>query len=66
MCFVEPGIVLQLGNGDIVAFDSAALSHFNEQFSGFRASLVFHSDKESLEWINSRNHWQDNLHFHST
>jgi hypothetical protein len=61
LCLFEPGIVLDLHHGDAVIFASAAISHFNLHYKGYRASLVFHSDKSGLEWHKDRNGWAHNL-----
>ncbi|KJA18159.1 hypothetical protein HYPSUDRAFT_102132, partial [Hypholoma sublateritium FD-334 SS-4] len=34
LCFAEPGVRLQLRNGDIVMFLSGKLTHFNMHFQG--------------------------------
>ena len=46
----EPGLVLGQRNGDMIAFPSGDISHFNMDFFGFRSSLVFHSDAASESW----------------
>jgi hypothetical protein len=66
LCLYEPGVVLELKNGDVVLFDSAALTHFNLHFKGFRASLVMHSDKAAEAWIGNRNGWKNHVDFRST
>lgn len=46
--------------GDAVIFASAAISHFNLHYKGYRASMVFHSDRRGLDWVKDRNGWADN------
>lgn len=57
---LEPGLVLGQRNGDMIAFPSGDVSHFNMDFLGFRSSLVFHSDAASENWTgppsNEENH----------
>lgn len=57
LCFSEPGIRLELRNGDMVVFPSHKISHFNMPFVGERASVVFHSDREGKKWADNRNGW---------
>jgi hypothetical protein len=66
LCFYEPGLVLDLKNGDIVLFKSDCLSHFNLYFKEIRASLVFHSDKASGALVSNRNGWKDHSDLRST
>ena len=35
LCFVEAGLVLSLKLGDVIAFPSTKLTHFNAHFSGY-------------------------------
>ena len=62
LCLEELGIRFSLINGDLVAFPSQNISHFNTHFSGMRASIVFHTDADSESWISCRNHWQHSLY----
>jgi hypothetical protein len=62
ICFLEPGIRLQLICGDMVAFPSAKISHFNMNFRGERASLVLHSDSSGDNWVKNRNNWEHNIY----
>jgi hypothetical protein len=62
ICFLEPGIKLQLICGDMVAFSSAKISHFNMNFRGERASLVLHSDSSGDNWVKNRNNWDHNIY----
>ena len=57
----EPGIVLDLQDGDAIIFNSVRLSHLNLDYSGYRASLVFHTDASSDGWVNGRNCWSHNV-----
>src|ERR1700678_177724 len=59
----EPGIVADLKNGDIIIFKSSKITHFNLHYTGFRASIVLHSDKEFDRWVENRNNWQDHNYF---
>ena len=61
LCLEEFGIRFSLINGDVVAFPSQKISHFNTHFLGKRISIVFHTDADSKSWINHRNHWQHSL-----
>lgn len=61
LCFLEPGIRLPLQNGDMIIFPSAQISHFNLDFKGERASLVFHSDGSGDNWVENRNGWEGSL-----
>ncbi|KAF9479843.1 hypothetical protein BDN70DRAFT_764456, partial [Pholiota conissans] len=58
LCFMEPGIRLQLTSGNAVLFRSSELSHFNMHYDGMRASLVFHSDFAGEKWSKTRNGWE--------
>ena len=60
---MEPGLVLCLRNRDAVAFPSHKVTHFNLNFKGKRASLVFHSDKAGLAWCEDGNGWKGNKYF---
>jgi hypothetical protein len=48
LCIQEPGIVLNLRNGDAVLFSSSSITHFNLNHKGRCTSLVFHSAGLSL------------------
>jgi hypothetical protein len=61
LCLEELGIKLDLDNGDIIAFPSQKISHFNTHFKGERVSIVFHTDAESKNWVQHRNYWKDSL-----
>jgi len=62
ICFLEPGIRLQLLCGNIVLFPSRKISHFNMDFKGERASLVLHSDSSGDNWVKNRNNWEHNIY----
>jgi predicted 2-oxoglutarate/Fe(II)-dependent dioxygenase YbiX len=66
LALLEPGVLLELRNGDMVIFPSSKISHFNMHYSGERASLVFHTDSAAKSWIKDRNGWAKNIHFRST
>lgn len=59
----EPGIFVDLKNGDIIIFKSSKITHFNLHYTGYRASIVLHSDKGIDCWVENRNNWQDNYYF---
>lgn len=60
---VEPGILADLDNGDMIAFTSADTSHFNMDYKGKRASMVFHTDRAGKGWIKDNNGWKKNEFF---
>jgi len=66
LCFMEPGIRLELQNGDMVAFPSHSISHFNMDYIGKRASIVFHSDREGQKWAKNRNGWDHTAYMNTT
>src|ERR1700709_2388271 len=45
LCLLENGLVLELRNGDIALFRSSEGTHFNLDYQGERASLVFQTGK---------------------
>ena len=55
LCLHEPGICLELSQGDIVIFRSREITHFNLRYDGYRASIVLHSDKHLKSWHHDRN-----------
>lgn len=63
LCMMEPGLVLRIRSGDAVAFPSQKITHFNLDFKGTRASMVFHSDKAGLSWCDDGNGWKGNKYF---
>jgi hypothetical protein len=44
ICLFELGLVIKMKSGDILAFPSCNITHFNLHFSGWRGSIVLHSD----------------------
>ena len=60
LCLVEPGLVLPLRSGDCVVFPSCKITHFNLHYTGTRASIVCHSDREGLKWVGNRMGWCGN------
>ncbi|KAG2335730.1 hypothetical protein BDR05DRAFT_953861 [Suillus weaverae] len=65
LCLLENGLVLELRPGDIALFRSSEVTHFNLDYWGTRASLVFQTDKEFASWVKDRNGWVDNATMHS-
>jgi hypothetical protein len=62
--FTELGIVVEMENGDSSLFRSSKLTHFNEHYQGWRASLVLHTDGSFGSWTHgNRNNWGSNKHF---
>jgi hypothetical protein len=59
----EPGLVVELKNGDMIVFPSEKITHFNLHFEGRRGSVVFHSDVENDEYQKDFNGWDGNIHF---
>ncbi|KAG2747734.1 hypothetical protein P692DRAFT_20737377, partial [Suillus brevipes Sb2] len=56
----EPGLVVELLQGDFIVFQSARVTHFNTHYQGKRASMVLHTDKEIQHWARYHNGWGDN------
>jgi len=61
LVMVEPGLVLGQRNGDMMAFPSGDISHFNMDFLGYRSSLVFHSDAASESWAGPPSNGKDSI-----
>jgi hypothetical protein len=59
----ESGIVVECANGDCIGFSSVTQTHYNLDFSGLRASLVFHTDKDFQRWFKNMNGWINNIYF---
>ena len=57
----EPGLVLDLKEGAMVIFPSSKITHFNLHFTGFRGSVVLHTDKELKSWLENRNGWHNHM-----
>lgn len=64
LVLVEQGLVLELGNGDVVVFRSAESTHFNLDYSGKRASFVLNTDSHMDSWEKNKNGWAGNDHYH--
>ncbi|KAJ7771121.1 hypothetical protein DFH07DRAFT_734921 [Mycena maculata] len=72
MCFVIPlgefeggqlglyevGFSFDLKMGDVLAFPSCHLTHFNCHFKGRRATIVLHTDPKGDAWAEKCNGWQ--------
>lgn len=65
LCLLENGLVLELRSGDVALFRSSEVTHFNLDYRGTRASLVFQTDKEFAAWVRDHNGWVDNTTMHS-
>ena len=64
LCLYEPGLVVPLRPGDIIVFPSTRITHFNIHYSGCRASIVLHTDREIDKWTNGQqNSWSHNMYF---
>jgi hypothetical protein len=59
----EVGIVVESRSGDAVVFPSISQAHYNLDFCGLRAFLVFHTDKDLQCWFKNINGWMDNIYF---
>lgn len=62
MVLYEPGLVLDLKNGNFVVFSSNKITHFNLDFEGVRGSLVLHTDKALERWQKDFNGWKTNVY----
>ncbi|KAJ6545125.1 hypothetical protein B0H10DRAFT_1853024, partial [Mycena sp. CBHHK59/15] len=51
LCLYEAGLSFDLHLGDIMAFPSCDLTHFNLHFKGLRGTLVLHSDRQGDNWV---------------
>lgn len=60
----EPGFLADMDNGDMVIFRSASTTHFNLDYKGKRASMVFHTDRASKGWVEDSNGWGSCEFFH--
>lgn len=65
LCLLENGLVLELRPGDVALFRSSEVTHFNLNYKGARASLVFQTDREFAAWVKNNNGWVDNATMHS-
>lgn len=64
LVLVEQGLVLEVGNGDVVVFRSGESTHFNLDYSGQRASFVLHTDRGMVSWQKDKNFWRGNYYYH--
>lgn len=62
LCLYHPGVALELEPGDVVAFPSDRISHFNLEMSGLRGSLVLATDRDTRSWTETRNGWGHAIH----
>ena len=62
LCLYQPGVVLELQPGDMVAFPSNRIAHFNLEMSGLRGSLVMATDVSVNTWKETRNYWKHAVH----
>lgn len=63
LCLYQPGLMLLLCSEDAVIFHSCEVTHFNLTYTGKQASLVLHSDREGLKWVDGKMCWARNLYF---
>lgn len=64
LCLYEPGLLVPLRHGDFVVFPSCSVTHFNLCYTGQRASIVLHTDREMVKWrAEDRNGWKNNMDF---
>ncbi|PBK59124.1 hypothetical protein ARMSODRAFT_899683, partial [Armillaria solidipes] len=61
LCLFEPGMVLRLSSWDVFIFRSVDITHFNLHFSGVRASLVLHTDREAADYAKDYNGWFEHI-----
>lgn len=54
----EPGLRLDLKNGDVVMFPSSRISHFNLHYRGKRGSIVMHGDRWYKTWVEGKTGWK--------
>ena len=62
----EPGLRFKVSRGDILMFPSAKIMHFNMHYEGLRLTLVFHTDRDSKRWMESRNGWEQHINITGT
>ena len=53
----ELGLVFALRFGDIFIFESSNLTHFNLEYTGYRGSLVMHTDSSIQRYMKDMNGW---------
>ena len=61
ICLYELGLVVKLRPGDVLVFPSCHITHFNLHFTGFRGSLVLHSDRQGANWVKDCNGWEKHV-----
>ncbi|KAJ7626890.1 hypothetical protein FB45DRAFT_749998, partial [Roridomyces roridus] len=57
LCHYETGFCFGLKQGDVHAFPSCDITHFNLHFKGLRGGLVLHSDRYGESWVRDCNGW---------
>ncbi|KAF9001417.1 hypothetical protein BDZ89DRAFT_1081836 [Hymenopellis radicata] len=60
----EAGLVVRTYTGDSLVFQSCRITHFNLHYTGKRASIVFHSDRDGSAWAKDRNGWGNKTYFY--
>ena len=53
----ELGLVFELRNGAIFLFESPFITHFNMPYTGYRGSLVLHTDASIRHFLADHNGW---------
>ncbi|KAK0442065.1 hypothetical protein EV421DRAFT_1711006 [Armillaria borealis] len=61
LCLFKPGLVLRLLSWDAFIFRSVDITHFNLHYSGVRASLVLHTDREAADFAKDYNGWIEHI-----
>ncbi|KAJ7273894.1 hypothetical protein C8J57DRAFT_1063015, partial [Mycena rebaudengoi] len=57
LCLHELGLKINGKTGNLLAFPSCWITHFNTHFEGLRCTLVLHTDKDGLEWEKDGGGW---------
>ncbi|KAG1846525.1 hypothetical protein C8R48DRAFT_677849 [Suillus tomentosus] len=57
LCLRENKLVLKLHSSNIAIFRSSEVTHFNLDYKGARASLIFQTDREFAAWVKNQNGW---------
>jgi hypothetical protein len=58
LCLVEAGLQFELCPGDVVAFMSGQLTHFNLPFAGCRLTIVCYTERSLEAWLHgNHNAW---------
>lgn len=60
----EPGLVLELENGDFAIFQSDKVTHYNLEYEGLRASFVLQSDRAFERWLTGKNGWSTSQYYY--